>query len=147
MAPVTEPASSGVLDGRQAWGTLGLLTFAYALAYVDRQLLSLVVDPIKHTLSITDTQFSLVQGTAFVVAYLAAAPVFGRLVDVARRRSILILGVAIWSICTALCGFASSFIEELFLARVGVGFSEACIFPVAMSMIADLFGRGARRGQ
>ena len=133
-----KPAES--LDGVAAWATLGLLTFAYALAYIDRQLLSLVVDPIKHTLSITDTQFSLIQGSAFVVAYMAAAPIFGRLVDVAKRRNVLILGVTIWSICTALCGMASTF-WELFFARVGVGLSEACIFPVAMSMISDCFSK------
>ncbi len=131
---------SGTLDGVIAWQTLGMLTFAYALSYVDRQLLSLVVDPIKTSLKISDTQFSFVQGTAFVVAYLAAAPLFGRLVDVKKRRSILIFGVSTWSICTALCGFASTY-AELFMARVGVGFGEACIFPVAMSMIADSFSR------
>lgn len=136
-----KPAKANLaLDGRTAWFTLGMLTFAYALAYVDRQLLSLVVDPIKKSLDISDTQFSLIQGSAFVVAYLAAAPVFGRLVDVAKRRSVLVFGVMVWSVFTALCGLASTY-GELFMARVGVGVSEACIFPVAMSMIADCFSK------
>lgn len=131
---------AAALDGRTAWITLGMLTFAYALAYVDRQMLSLLVDPIKTSLLINDTQFSLIQGSAFVLAYMASAPVFGRLVDVAKRRNILILGVGLWSIFTAMCGLATNF-WELFLFRVGVGFAEGCIFPVAMSMIADVFSR------
>lgn len=129
------------LDGGGAWVTLGMLTFAYALSYVDRQLLSLTVDPIKRDLDITDTQFSFIQGSAFVLAYITAAPVFGRIVDVSKRRNVLIFGVSVWSLCTALCGLAGTF-TELFLARVGVGLSEACIFPVAMSMIADCFSPG-----
>lgn len=122
----------------QANFVLGMVTFAYAMAYVDRQLLNLLVEPIKQSLAINDTQFSFIQGTAFVVSYLAAAPVFGRLVDVASRRAILIFGVASWSVFTALSGFCSTF-TELFVARLGVGVTEACIFPVAWSLIGDCF--------
>jgi MFS family permease len=126
------------LDGARSWYVLTFLTLAYALAYIDRQMLNLVVDPIKRSLLISDTHFSLIQGTAFVSAYLLAAPVFGRLVDVSNRRNILIFGVCTWSIFTALCGKANSF-PELFIARFGVGVSEACVFPVSMSLIADYF--------
>jgi MFS family permease len=101
-------------------------------------MLNLLVDPIKRSLILSDTQFSLIQGTAFVSAYLAAAPIFGRLVDVTNRRNILIFGVCAWSVCTALCGLANSY-GILFLARFGVGVSEACVFPVSMSLIADYF--------
>src|ERR1700730_15644808 len=107
----------------RAWYVLGLLTFAYALAYIDRQMLNLLVDPIKRTLAVSDTQFSLIQGLAFVSAYLVAVPVFGRLVDLVNRRNILIFGVCTWSICTALCGMSDTY-WELFLARFGVGVSE-----------------------
>jgi MFS family permease len=131
-------AGKPALDGSAAWFTLGMLTFAYALGYVDRQLLALLVDPVKASLRISDTQFSLIQGSAFVLAYLASAPLFGRFVDVAKRRNILVFGVCVWSICTALCATATDF-WSLFLFRVGVGLSEGCIFPVAMSMIADSF--------
>jgi MFS family permease len=128
----------GRLDSIFAWYALGLLTFAYALAYVDRQMLNLLVDPIRATLTITDTQFSFVQGAAFVTAYICAAPFFGRLVDISNRRNILIFGVCAWSGFTAVSGLASSF-STLFMARLGVGVSEACIVPVAISMIADSF--------
>ncbi|GJH27067.1 MFS transporter [Caballeronia novacaledonica] len=126
------------LDSTTSWYVLGLLTLSYALAYVDRQLLNLLVDPIKHALSISDTQLSLLQGTAFVSAYLIAAPIFGRLADVTNRRNVLIFGICLWCSCTALCGHANTYLE-LFAARVGVGASEACVFPVCCSLIWDYF--------
>ncbi|MBC2667159.1 MFS transporter [Novosphingobium flavum] len=127
-----------VLDSAGSWYVLILLTTSYALAYVDRQLLNLLVDPVKRTLDISDTQFSFIQGFAFISAYIAAAPLFGRLVDVTNRRNILLGGVTVWSLCTALCGMADNF-WELAIARFGVGVSEACVYPVAMSVIPELF--------
>lgn len=142
VSKITDSQQSGQfrLDGRMSWIILCTLTAAYALSYIDRQLLNLLVDPIKLSLQISDTQFSFIQGMAFVIAYLAAAPVFGRLVDVTVRRNILVFGVCSWSFFTAACGFVDSYIQ-LFAARIGVGFSEACILPVAMSMISDAFSR------
>ena len=125
-------------DGKRSWYILAVLTLAYSLAYIDRQLLNLLVDPIKHTLAISDTQLSLIQGLAFIVAYLIACPLIGRLVDVTNRRNLLLVGICLWCAFTALCGMANTF-HELFLARLGVGASEACAFPIALSMIADCF--------
>lgn len=133
---------SGLVDSSASWYALGIVTAAYALAYVCRQMLGLLVDPIKHSLLISDTQFSLIQGTAFVTAYLIAVPVFGRLVDLTNRRNILVACICLWSVFTAFCGYAHSF-TQLFTTRFGVGLSEACIFPVGMSLIADYFS--ARR--
>ncbi|SAL54753.1 major facilitator transporter [Caballeronia udeis] len=131
-----------VLDSVYSWYVLGILTVSYSLAYIDRQLLNLLVDPIKHSLLISDTQISLIQGSAFIAAYLLASPFFGRLVDSTNRRNVLLFGVCAWSICTALCGKADTY-SELFIARFGVGVSEACAFPVGCSLIADYFS--ARR--
>lgn len=125
-------------DGMRSWYILIVLTLVYSLAYIDRQLLNLLVDPIKHTLVISDTQLSLIQGLAFIIAYLIACPLFGRLVDVTNRRNLLLVGICLWCVFTALCGKANTF-QELFLARLGVGASEACAFPIALSMIADCF--------
>lgn len=125
-------------DSPLSWYVLGLLTFSYALAYIDRQLLNLLIDPIKHSLGVTDTQLSFIQGTAFISAYLVAAPLFGRLADITNRRNILLLGVCLWSIFTALCGRADTY-TELFLARFGVGASEACVLPVCWSLLSDYF--------
>jgi MFS family permease len=141
VAPTFDPrqTSTGLLrDSRMSWYVLSLLTLSYALAYIDRQVLNLLVDPIKHTLLISDTQLSLIQGTAFVSAYLIAAPLFGRLVDITNRRNVLMFGIVLWCACTALCGRADTYME-LFVARFGVGASEACVFPVSCSLIADYF--------
>ena len=126
------------LDSPRSWYVLILITLAYGLSYIDRQMLNLLVDPIKTSLHISDTAFSFIQGSAFVTAYLTALPIFGRLVDVTNRRNILIFGVCAWSVCTALCGMANSY-QALFLARFGVGIAEACVFPVSMSLISESF--------
>lgn len=127
-----------VPDTPRSWYVLALLTLSYALAYVDRQMLNLLVDPIKQSLAISDTQFSLIQGSAFVFSYMLMAPVFGRLVDITHRRNVLICGIAAWSLFTAACAEADTF-AELFAMRCLVGMSEACVFPVAVSLIADYF--------
>jgi MFS transporter, Spinster family, sphingosine-1-phosphate transporter len=137
-APGRGTSVQTVHDGLRSWYILIILMLAYSLAYIDRQLLNLLVDPIRHSLAISDTQLSLVQGIAFISAYLIASPLFGRLVDVTNRRNILLLGIVLWCVFTALCGKATTF-QGLFLARFGVGASEACVFPVALSMIADRF--------
>lgn len=134
--------SRTVVDSPHSWYVLALLTFSYSLAYIDRQLLNLLVDPIKRSLLISDTELSIIQGAAFISAYLLAAPIFGRLVDITNRRNILLFGVCTWSIFTALCGYAGSY-TELFIARFGVGASEACVLPVGWSLISDFYS--ARR--
>lgn len=141
----TDPAPHAALrpvrlDSDYSWYVLGLLTLSYALAYVDRQLLNLLVDPVKRTMHISDTEFSFIQGFAFISAYILAAPFFGRLVDITNRRNILITGVCTWSLFTVACGFANSF-WTLAIARFGVGVSEACVYPVAMSIIPELFSK------
>jgi MFS family permease len=136
--PHTAPSGTPILDSGGSWYVLGLVTFAYALAYVDRQVLNLVVDPIKQSLLLSDTQFSYLQGAAFIIAYLIGAPIFGRLVDIGSRRAILIFGVCMWSACTILCGLSETY-WQLAAARFGVGISEACVFPVALSLIPELF--------
>jgi len=141
-APIETSAGSYESDKPYSWYVLGLLTLSYSLAYIDRQLLNLLVDPIKRALLISDTQLSFIQGAAFICAYLLAAPLFGRLVDLRNRRNILLFGVCAWSIFTILCGRADSY-AGLFLARFGVGASEACVLPVGWSLISDYFS--ARR--
>ena len=125
-------------DGFHAWNGLLFLTLAYVLAFVDRQILNLLVDPVKRDLLLSDTQVSLLQGIAFTATYVLFGPLFGRWVDAGNRRNIVVLGVVIWSVFTVLCGFADSF-WELFFARAGIGAAEACLAPAAWSMIADYF--------
>src|SRR5690606_1968522 len=109
-------------------------------SFIDRQVLNLLVDSIKHDLILTDTQVSLLQGLAFMGAYITFGPLFRRWADLGNRRNIIVLGIAVWSSCTVLCGLSTGF-WSLFLARAGVGAAEACLTPAAWSMISDYVSR------
>jgi MFS family permease len=124
----------------RAWYTVFVLASGLGVTYLDRGILGLLVEPIKHDLHISDTQMSLLMGFAFICFYLLVALPIARLVDYKSRRVILGVGTAIWSLTTALCGLARTF-GQLFLCRVGVGVGEACSGPATFSMLADLFPR------
>lgn len=123
---------------RGAGYSLFLLFLANLLNMGDRALLGIVVDPVKADLMLSDTQMSIVSGTAFVVFNLIVGIFIARWVDRGNRKWILILGIALWSGATALTGLAQGF-WSLGLTRVLVGVGEATAFPVAISMISDLF--------
>ena len=127
----------GVARGNP-WGVMGFLILAAILSLLDRQILSLMVDPIKADLGISDVQMSLLQGLAFALFYSVAGLGFGWAADRFNRRNIIAAGIAGWSVMTAACGLAGSF-WQLFLARAGVGVGEASLGPAAHSMICDLF--------
>jgi MFS family permease len=125
----------------RAWGasySLLLLFLANLLNYADRSLLGIVVDPIKADLRLSDTEMSIVSGSAFVFFNLAVGILIAGWVDRANRTRILVLGVALWSAATAATGWAEGF-ASLALTRALVGVGEATAFPVAISMIADLY--------
>lgn len=121
-----------------AWRVTLLLTFAYMLSFVDRQIVNLLVDPIQADLAISDTQVSLLQGFAFILTYILFSIPLGRLADTHSRKFIVAGGVVFWSLATAACGLANSF-RELFIARAAVGTGEAALTPAAWSMMADYF--------
>lgn len=121
-----------------AWFTVALLTLAYVLSFIDRQILSLLVAPIRRDLGISDTQMSLLMGFSFAVFYTFCGIPLGRLADIASRRWIVTIGVAFWSAATAACGLAHHY-WQLFLGRIGVGIGEAALSPAAYSLIADSF--------
>ncbi len=124
----------------RAWFTVALCMLAYVLAFVDRQILALLVDPIRADLRISDTQFSLVHGLAFSVFYALFGLPIARLADGGPRPAIIAAGIFIWSIATAVCGLARSF-TQLFVARMVVGIGEAALSPTAYSIISDSFPR------
>ncbi|MCA0376636.1 MAG: MFS transporter [Gemmatimonadetes bacterium] len=124
----------------QAWFAVAILTLANISGFVDRQILSLLVEPIKRDLHVTDTQVSLLMGLGFVIFYSLLGLPIGRWVDRGHRPRIVALGVAVWSLMTTLTGVARSF-GQLFAARVGVGVGEATLGPAAVSIIADRFPR------
>lgn len=117
---------------------LVLLWLAYILSFIDRQVLSLLIGPIREDFAISDTQFSLLHGLAFAIFYTLLGLPIGRWADRGNRRNIIVMGVALWSVMTCCCGFARHF-GTLFLARVGVGVGEAALSPPAHSLLSDYF--------
>ena len=121
-----------------AWYTVILLTGAYICSFVDRYILGLLVEPIKQDLQLSDTDIGLLLGPAFALFYTTMGLPLGWLADRARRTWIVGAGIVIWSIATAACGVARTFVQ-LFVARITVGIGEATLGPCALSMIADSF--------
>lgn len=136
-APDAPPTPANL---RRAWYAVAVLTLANVSGFVDRQILSLLVEPIKRDLQVTDTQVSLLAGLGFVLFYSVLGLPIGRWVDRGMRPRIVALGIAVWSLMTAATGLARSF-GQLFAARVGVGMGEATLGPAAVSIIADQFPR------
>lgn len=121
-----------------AWTTAILLMLANTLAFVDRQALALLVQPIKADLHVSDTGMSLLYGLSFTLFYVIVGIPVARIADRSNRRNIVVGAVFIWSLATALCGFARSF-TALFMARVGVGAGEGGLSPAAYSILSDNF--------
>jgi MFS family permease len=144
MSPVPQGAAGGAPSAVReppyprpayAWYVVGVLLAAYILAFVDREVIALLVPDIKRSLTISDTHMSLLLGGAFAVFYTF----FGVLVaDSGPRRWLICCGVAVWSFMTMACGTAMSF-PALFAARVGVGAGEAALNPPALSLMKDYF--------
>lgn len=129
---------------RRSLFLLSVLMLGYMFAFVDRVMLGLLVAPIQRDLDIGDTAFSLLAGFAFALLYTALGLPVGVLVDRRKRLPIVITGSALWSVATAACGLAGSFLQ-LFIARVAVGVGEATLSPAASSLIGDAFPP-SRRG-
>jgi MFS family permease len=127
-----------------AWTVVAILVATAVLSYTDRQVLSLLVDPIRADLGISDTEISLLLGTAFAVVYGLAGIPLGFLADRTSRRNLIFAGVLVWSAGTLACGFSQSF-NELFAGRIVVGLGEAVLSPAAISLISDYFPP-SRRG-
>jgi MFS family permease len=126
---------------RYAWYVVVVLMLCNTMSFVDRQILSLLVAPIKHDLGISDTRIGLLQGLAFALFYTFMGLPLGRIADTSSRRTLISFGVLFWSFMTALCSAAKSF-WSLFLARMGVGVGEATLAPAAFSLISDYFSAG-----
>jgi MFS family permease len=137
------PADAPYPNPKYAWYVVIVLFFAYTSSFVDRIIMSLLVEPIKRDLVLTDTQFSLLHGFAFAIFYTLMGLPLGRLADRANRRWIISIGVLLWSLMTAVCGLTKTF-TTLFLARIGVGVGEAALSPSAYTKISDYFPQEKR---
>ena len=124
----------------RAWYAIFVFALALMMNFLDRGIVGLLVHPMEVDLHLTDAQIGLVSGVAYIVFYAAIGLPIARFADVSIRRTIVGIGITIWSIATALCGLATGF-WQLFLCRMGVGAGEACNGPPVFSMISDLFPR------
>lgn len=115
-----------------------VLMLAYMLSFMDRVLISLMIDPIRSDLGLGDTQVGLLVGFGFVLLYSVMGIPFGVMADNGNRRNLMVFGVLGWSAATAVSGFAGGFLS-LLAARAMVGIGEATLSPAAYSTIADRF--------
>jgi MFS family permease len=138
ISKVATPVSMPRPNLGYAWYVVFALTSIYMLSFVDRQILSLLVAPMKRDLGLSDTKVGLLQGLAFGVFYTLVGLPLGRLADTRNRRNLIAAGVVAWSFFTSSCSIARSFFT-LFLARMGVGVGEATLSPSAYSLISDYF--------
>lgn len=122
------------------WYVVLICMLAYIFSFVDRQILALMIEPIKHDLQLSDTQFSLLHGLAFSLFYAFMGIPIALLADRYSRPKIIAIGVAFWSLATAACGLSRNF-AQMFLARIGVGVGEAALSPATYSMLSDMFPR------
>ncbi len=145
MAETTAPAaadgagiSSSVRDVTPGYRryAIGLLFLVYVFNFIDRQIVTILAEPIKRDLQIADWQLGLMTGTAFAIFYCTLGIPIARLAERRNRPWIIGLSLAAWSGFTALCGLAQNF-WQLVLARIGVGVGEAGCTPPAHSLIAD----------
>ncbi len=122
---------------------VAILMVAYMFSFIDRQILNLLVAPVRRDLAISDTQISYLLGLSFALFYTVCGIPIGRLADVRSRRGIIAVGLVVWSLMTAGCGLARSYLS-LLLFRIGVGVGEASLSPSAYSLIADSFPKETR---
>ncbi len=118
--------------------SLGFLLVVYVVNHVDRQVMNILVEPIKRDLALSDGQIGWLVGGTFALFYTVAGLPIARLADRGNRRNIIAVALLVWSAMTVACGFARSFVQ-LLLARIGVGVGEAGCTPPAHSMISDSF--------
>lgn len=130
------------------WYALGVLTAVFASSHVDRQIMGMLLEPIKLELGANDTQMGFLIGLTFAIFYATLGMPIAMLADRSNRRNIITAAIAIWSVMTVLCGAAANFVQ-LALARIGVGIGEAGSTPPSHSVISDLFdvqSRGTAMG-
>ena len=126
-----------------AWYVLALLSLTYVLNFIDRQILAMLIEPIKKEFGVSDTAMGFLSGFAFVFFYSIVGIPIARWADRGSRKLIITLALTIWSGMTAACGLARNFVE-LSVIRVLVGVGEAGGSPPAHSLIADYFPQHKR---
>lgn len=138
-APLTDTAPS-LPPAWRGWYLVTVLSIASIVSFIDRQIINLLVDPIKLDLGISDFQISLLQGFAFALFYAFLAIPLAWVSDRYNRKMVILFGLVCWSAATFASGLASIFMV-LFVARMFIGVGEATLAPAGMSMISDMFSK------
>ena len=125
-------------EKKHSYSAVAILTLAQVFAFIDRQIPSMLVEPIKQDFNLTDSQIALLGGAAFSIFYAIMALPIGYAVDRYTRTKVLGTGIFLWSLMTALAGLANSF-GKLFGARIGVAVGEAVMAPISVSLVSDSF--------
>ena len=145
MTDASPPAGASMPGVSRAYARYALfvLLIVYIINYVDRQVLSILMEPIRKDLGLNDSQLGLLSGLGFALFYAVAGLPIARLADKTSRKNIIAGSIAFWSAATAVCGLAANF-PQLLVARASVAIGEAGAGPAGHSMIADLFPHGKR---
>src|SRR6201992_3708101 len=144
MADTTATAGLAAADGKPLFTdgykrlVLTTLTAVYALNFIDRTIVSIIGQPMKESLGITDNQLGLLGGLAFALLYTVLGVPIARIAERVSRVNIMAVCIALWSALTALCGVAPNF-AVMMAMRVGVGIGEAGCSPPAHSLISDYY--------
>jgi MFS family permease len=128
---------------QEAWRIVLIVTFVYAIAFVHRIGMSLVVGPMQADLQFTDTQIGMLTGLVFAIPYALGGPIFGWVADNSSRRRLMALAASTWSLFTAATGLVSSF-GWMAAVRAGLGMTQSALQPAAASVIADCFSASER---
>ena len=141
--PGIEADDSPYPPARYAWYVVGVLTLANASAFIDRQILGLLVAPVRRDLAIGDAEIGTLYGLAFAAFYTLLGLPIARTADHGSRRAIIGVGIGVWSAMTILSGFTTNY-RELVFARFGVAIGEAALTAPAASLLADYFPASRR---
>lgn len=135
---MSKPSTSTAYTAKQANMALVLLLLAYVLSFIDRNVMAVLIGPIRQDFDISDFQYSLLHGFAFSMFYIALGLPIARLADRYPRLNIISIGIVVWSAMTVACGLVKNF-GTLFVARMGVGVGEAALSPAAFSIFSDVY--------
>ena len=141
---VSKEKAKELISSPYAWLVLGLLTLIYISSFVDRQIIAVLAPQIQQELSLSNVEVGLLYGTAFSLIYAICGIPMGRLADIYSRKMMIVVGLVVWSVMTAVSGLASS-LTFLIVARFFVGISESALSPAVYSLLSDYF-KSEQRG-
>lgn len=126
-----------------AWTMIAGLSLLYFFSYADRMILSLLIVPLQRDLGISDVEFGALVGTSFAVGFAVFGVLLSPLADRVNRKWLIVAGASVWTVSTALMGYARSY-TDLLILRLCLAVGEAVLSPAAISIIGDLFAEGKR---